>query len=178
MFWTEAVFGHSLSLIARPVTVNHRGLDLRANANVRRVLQDVTGRQHIVLEAGCLSLVLRISGYQVFDGPFVFSVEIDHLDGAAHTSSMLRLLGHLGSPGSAVPREFRKTGRDHWRLREALIALDADAAGASHREIAALLFGTDIARSDWGTPWLKQRVMRTIARGCAYSAGRYRELLR
>ena len=70
----------------------------------------------------------------------------------------------------------------HWsaqalRLRNALIALDGYAAGASYRDVAAVIFGEDRVAREWPDPSLKDRIRRSLRRGQAYANGGYRRLI-
>jgi hypothetical protein len=50
-------------------------------------------------------------------------------------------------------------------------------AGASHREIAILIYGAEDVAADWGVG-LRQRMQRHYGRGAALAAGGYRDFLR
>lgn len=59
-----------------------------------------------------------------------------------------------------------------------LQALDAHAAGASHREIAEAIFGTDEVATRWhADSELRAQVRHLLKRGHAYVNGNYRKLL-
>lgn len=76
-------------------------------------------------------------------------------------------------PGTLAPQ--RRT-RLVWTLR----ALDGRMAGASTREIAAALFGSERipAGPEWKAHDLRSRAKRLVASGFALMSGGYRELLR
>lgn len=67
-----------------------------------------------------------------------------------------------------------------WNRRNALIALDGHAAGASHREIATVIFGAKDTAQSWRTTGksLKFQVIRARERGEALINGGYRNLLK
>lgn len=62
----------------------------------------------------------------------------------------------------------------------ALQAYDGTMAGASHRDIAAALFGEQAVRDDWSgrSDFLRLRVQRLVHMGNAMVRGGYRDLLR
>jgi hypothetical protein len=66
------------------------------------------------------------------------------------------------------------------RLQVILRSLDGALAGASQREIAAMLVGEERAEADWIHPGqhLRDRVRRAVRRGRTLMGGGYRELLR
>jgi hypothetical protein len=76
---------------------------------------------------------------------------------------------------SHFPREYLSG-----RLKRVLRALDGSLAGASHRQIAVMLFGGAWVEAEWcaaGRP-LRDKVRRTIHRGHTLTRGEYRSLLR
>ena len=77
-------------------------------------------------------------------------------------------------------RKFKTNRVRQKRLQEYLIALDADLAGLSYREIAIRLWGESLVIEDWngGQGHLKNRVRRYVARGHYYMNGGYLDLLK
>jgi hypothetical protein len=64
------------------------------------------------------------------------------------------------------------------RLVHALRALDGRLDGATHREIAAALFGADaVPERDWISHELRDRTARLVRLGMAMMKGGYRRLL-
>ena len=73
-------------------------------------------------------------------------------------------------------RRFPRRGRN--RLILALRALDGRLDGATHREIAAALFGADaVPERDWISHELRDRTARLVRLGVAMMNGGYRRLL-
>jgi hypothetical protein len=64
--------------------------------------------------------------------------------------------------------------------RDALIALDADCNGASHREVAVMIYGPAKVDAEWVADGcdLKDYVRRCRTRGVRLMEGGYRRLLR
>ena len=77
-------------------------------------------------------------------------------------------------------RKFKINRVRQKRLQEYLIALDADLAGLSYREIAIRIWGKRLIFEDWngGQGYLKNRVRRYVARGHYYMNGGYLDLLK
>jgi hypothetical protein len=52
-------------------------------------------------------------------------------------------------------------------------------AGATYREIAAVIFGAESARAAWSSnsSWMKERVRHALESGEQYRDGAYRKLL-
>ena len=74
-------------------------------------------------------------------------------------------------PGWAITRQ---------ELRDAVIALDAQCAGASYRQTAELIYGLEHVKKEWVGDGcdLKDEIRRTRARGVRLMMGGYRQFLR
>ena len=99
---------------------------------------------------------------------------------------LLRLAGLLrfkrrldGHPAGALPRAWRITARLRKRLLDMIRALDGRLEGASYREIALALYGSDaVARYPWKTSSIRGQTIRLVADAGATMNGGYRKLLR
>jgi hypothetical protein len=101
-----------------------------------------------------------------FDG--LFEVRV-----AAALRLWRALNGRRPSPNPAALSEARRD-----RLILALRALDGRLDGATHREIAAALFGAEaIPERDWISHELRDRTARLVRLGVAMMNGGYRRLL-
>lgn len=91
--------------------------------------------------------------------------------------SAIEEFNHLLVVGTGIGHPPTPTHDD--RLRGMLRALDQRQAGASYRDIAAILFGMNRVRRDWSEgDHLKNHVRRLIQRGEALVDGGYRRFLR
>ncbi|WP_371129819.1 DNA -binding domain-containing protein [Phenylobacterium sp.] len=82
---------------------------------------------------------------------------------------------HRARRAAAVARPFDRGAMAHLK---AIQALDAQAAGAAHREIAAALFGHAAVAGRWSPDGdLRAQVRDALARGRAFRDGRWRELV-
>jgi hypothetical protein len=70
------------------------------------------------------------------------------------------------------PRWIRRT-RDQELIRDSLVAVDGRAAGASHREVAEVIFGHKRVREEWSARggWMKDRMWRALTKGEALCGG-------
>lgn len=183
IFWSANRLLSSLPVLARraPVDGEQRpDVDLdRLGTTVRGILIDASGTEHILLQAGFHTITLRSQGISVLETPVNLTFLIHDLAGLANAGRLLRLARSLLDPSLRAKLEPTSLAPWHDKLREALLALDAYQAGASQREIAALLFGRDRAEQAWrkGDSSLKQRVHRAVAKGRALSDGGYLALL-
>jgi Uncharacterized conserved protein (DUF2285) len=171
----------------------HAGIDFLRLPALSRLFIDADGLQIAIMRSGRRELVLRIAGDSILEGPVELSLRIDGVAGISRAARTIPLANELllrrtqvaprsgqvwtGQSGSGssgtVPPYYR-------RLRHALVALDGALAGARQREIAAAMFGYDIAEAAWRENDLsyKQRTRRAIQYGRLLSAGGYRTLLR
>lgn len=98
------------------------------------------------------------------------------LDGLDRLEAVTRLLRALH--GRSVPPDTRLTRQQLRRARRMLQAVDGHASGASHREIAEVLFGRrDLADEPWKTSSRRFATMDLIKSGLAMTSGGYRRLL-
>jgi hypothetical protein len=145
--------------------------------SLEHVLVDATGRQHVVLRANQASIQLTIEGADLTVAPVAITFLVSGFDAVAKARDQLDLLDRVLSPNrapsSVLPRWTTRTRN----LRDALITLDGRRAGASHKEIAILIYGTEDVAADWGVG-LRQRMQRHYSRGAALAAGGYRDFLR
>ncbi|WP_412072788.1 DUF2285 domain-containing protein [Sphingopyxis sp. GC21] len=90
----------------------------------------------------------------------------------------LRRLAGLYRTGQFLPALFPRE-RKVERLIEVLRVADALSAGASQREIAACLFGTERISRDWraASDSLRSQVRRLVSRARHMAAGGYRSFL-
>jgi hypothetical protein len=194
--WHPAQRGSTLEGTATrhtPQSTLHKGIDFLRLPTLSRLFIDVDGLQIAVLRSGCRELVLRIVGDSILEGPVELSFRIDGLDGISRAARTIPLANELLlSRTQVVPRPGQvRTGQSgsgpsgpvpsHYRrLRHALVALAGSLAGVRQREIAAAMFGHDIAEAAWRENDLsyKQRTRRAIQYGRLLSAGHYRTLLR
>ena len=91
-------------------------------------------------------------------------------------AAALRVWQQLNGRKPAAPAPLSRQRSE--RLILALRALDGRQAGATHREIAAALFGAErVAGSAWISHDLRDRTARLVRLGLALMNGGYRQLL-
>jgi hypothetical protein len=148
------------------------GILVPALPGLEQILVDARGRQHVVLRAHGASLQFVVEGADVTAGPVRFSLVMRSLtaihEACAHLEALRRILSQ--APG---PTDWTAAALN---LRNALIALDGRAAGASYREIAVVLHGPEYVAANW--LGLKERMRRHLWRGRTLSRGGYRNFLK
>jgi hypothetical protein len=140
------------------------------------LLIDDRKRNHLLLVYGPLALQLLIEGADLLSEPVRLNFIIRGVAGISASIDKLAVLRRLLAP-DCKPLEPNGWSARTLRLRNALVALDGHAAGASYRDVASVIFGKDRVASDWPDPALKDRVRRSLSRGATYANGGYRTLI-
>lgn len=144
---------------------------------VVHVLIDERKRSHLLLVCGPLALQLLIEGADLFSGPVSLNFIVSGIVEISSAIDKLSALRRILARSSPLQHALRHWSAKTLRLRNAIIALDGHAAGASYREIAAVIFGRDRVARDWPDPSLKDPVRRSLSRGQAFANGGYRTLI-
>jgi hypothetical protein len=137
------------------------------------LLIDDRKRNHLLLICGNLALQLLIEGADLLSGPVYLNFIIPGLTGIGSAIEKLVALRQILARPAELPYTPRAWSAQTLRLRNALIALDGHAAGASYRDVAAVIFGKHRVARDWPDPSLKDLVRRSLKRGQAYAGGGY-----
>ena len=163
---------------ASPLEHSHaqdRGLILPGLPSLEHVLVDVHGRQHVVMRGNGSSLQLAIDGPEIAVQPVAITFLVQGLGAIRETCEHLATLRRIVSPPPrpGLPRWTPATRK----LHAALVALDGRAAGATHRDVAIVLYGLDYVKRNWESG-LKRRMRHHLMHGLKLSRGGYRKLLR
>ena len=162
-----------------PVPDDPLTFDLRRMALAVLVLRDPSGTEHLLIGDEACQVRLDVMSGTVLDGPVQFRFDLASsvgLEAKLLTLQRLVALTRLGR----IPRRLVPQDRRARRWMMALRALDARRAGATHREIAAGLFGEALVEADWNgrSTYLRCRIQRLIRLGETLVQGSYRRLLR
>lgn len=98
----------------------------------------------------------------------------------ARAQSAFAVLTRLLVRHALPERDDRPGSVEKKELRDALIALDGKAFGATHRQIAQVIYDARRVEAEWGdteSP-MRQKIKRDLARGRRLMQGGYRDLLR
>ena len=174
--WLPSTGAATLDAIAsRPPHGSRADLALSKLACVRHVIIDSGGSERLLLATSEKSITLRLRGRPIIRSPVTVTLQIRGLSQAARQGALLAAL-----PGllRQAPRVIERTRRQIF-LRDALVALDARAAGGSYRDIATVIAGAERARTAWASPSraLKDRMRRVLQSGAALRDGGYRHLI-
>ena len=143
--------------------------------SLEHILVDSHGLQHVVLRANNVALQLTIDGSSVVDGPVNLTLLVRGFSSLRAAVTHLSTLRRILSPAAAQSSSpvWTPTTR---KLRDALVAYDGRAAGASYHDIALVLHDPNFVDRNWRTG-LKERVRRHFSRGISLTSGGYRNLL-
>lgn len=153
--------------------------DFRADAlpGPTSIHVDAAGRQHVVIKSGSRRVTVSIDGAAVAVAPARLTFEMTGLAGLFAAQRNVALLQELLEETAASPSAWTATGLEK---RDALIALDAHCNGASHHDVAVMIFGRARVEAEWIADGcdLKDYVRRRRSRGVRLMQGGYRRLLR
>ncbi|MFM9848013.1 MAG: DNA -binding domain-containing protein [Hyphomicrobiaceae bacterium] len=138
---------------------------------------DAVGRQHVVVKSGSRRVTICIRGAAVAVAPARVTFEMTSLAGLFAAQRRVAALQQIFDDEPASDPTWTITGQEK---RDALIALDALCNGASHRDVAILIFGSNKVDAEWSADGcdLKDYVRRCRNRGVRFMQGGYRRLLR
>jgi hypothetical protein len=147
--WLPEAGTSALPARARPAA-GESSVYLPALPGLEHILIDSRNRQHVVLRANGAALQLMIEGADVTVGPVAVTFLVPGLGAIGRASQHLATLRRILAPASQGPAVPRWTGTTR-KLRDALVAVDGRAAGASYREIAVVLHDVEYVDRNWRT---------------------------
>jgi hypothetical protein len=147
--------------------------ELRVSATV---LVMPSGEQHLLLCDGARSIQFHILEGSVLNGP----TRLAHVLGNftklnEHTRTIERLGAVLENTRFPADLFEREPNAAKWLLM--LKAIDLEAGGKTHSEIADALYGDDPKLKQFSTDWRRSRVRRLLESGHALIDGGYRKIL-
>ena len=180
VFWCPEVCSSVLKLHAFPMKaqVEATPFFLRDIACPSVLLEMPDGPQHLLFHDGSRSLQLVIEGEDVLRPVRLLT---DGAPGKALAGPQLRSLlcfNDLRLSGRLYDSHFQKELPSQ-RLRLILRIVDGVLAGASHREIARIVFADEFSTESWYAPGrpLRDRVRRALYRGHRLMQKGYLDLL-
>lgn len=142
---------------------------------------DAVGLQHFIFKTSAKRVGLRVGGSLATLAPVRLAFSTIGMRGVSKAVGEFALLSEILFPdsGKSAPKS-KSQPVTRIELRDALVALDGECAGATRREIARVIYGEAAVSADWSEPsnGMKDRVKRSIKRGLRLINGGYRALLR
>lgn len=173
LFWCSDADPHVVTMHAEPC---RDGIDVLAlGANTAVLVEPDTER--LLIPAGSGHLRIDVVGGTIFSGPIRPLFTVDGAGGM--TPKLLTLRRFAGLVRGAPCRRLWPPLRRAVRLEAMLRAHDAHASGASHRDIAGLLYGRAGADERWsdGSRFMRLRIQRVLRGARRMIEGGYRTLL-
>lgn len=178
--WTGASGARIINAIADRSKLPETGdLDVALPSPVVHVHIDPAGNQHVVLSSPQQRVQLVVTGVLVTSSPVVLDFETRGVRNLRRAASDFTVLTQLLVDQTPHPVDDRPRLVERRELRDALIALDGKAIGASHRDIAQITYGAQRTAAEWGESdsSMRQKIKRDLARGRRLMTGGYRDLL-
>lgn len=179
LFWRSDLDPSVLAVSAEPISLRHPdAFDIANCPGSADLVRDRHGREMVVLSEGGHQIQLDVGEGTLAAGPVRLRYQVggfDKVEAKVRTISRLASLRHLGRFARGLfPAEAAAP-----RWISALQAYDGMAAGASQREIAAVVFGEKLVREEWKgrSDFLRLRVQRMITYSRNMVDGGYKQLL-
>ena len=180
VFWRPAICSSVLPTIALPRI--HQSLatsiPLKELACRVSILAQTNRHHHILFSQAGRELQLELRGAIEPSAASIAIVAMPRLEHLSPQIRALRSLADLARNRCLRPGLYPPAARGA-RFVRVLQALDGWHAGATQREIAVALFGEHRVDQDWSDPRqsLRDQTRRAIARGKAFMAGGYLQLI-
>ena len=159
--------------------ITTENLAIKNLPHVVHVHFDVRGRQFVVLKSSDFHITLIVAGALVTAAPFSITLGATRLADLDTQIRRLIALAHLVLGRRLTIPPDRPGQVERIKLRDAVIALDGERAGASRRQIASVIHGPARVAEDWTDPSgrLKAVTKRDVLRGRRLVSGGYRDLV-
>jgi hypothetical protein len=154
------------------------GIGVTDLPNVEHILVDAAGRQHVVVRSDTTLTQFTVSGLEALIGPVALGLDLRCHEEFGTVGKGLATLGGALRSSPHVGGEPPSWSGQALKLRDSLIALDCEQAGAKVREIAIVIYGRDRIEREWPGYGLRNMLSRDVERGRKLRNGGYRRLLR
>ena len=162
--------------LSRAPAVNAKpDLDLTVMPAIQHVIIHHDSSETVQIRTTDRYICLRLQGDRALDSPVELTLQVQ---GLAQIRTAARNLAKLAGLNE-LPVRWPKRSRRQLLMRDALIALDASAAGASYRGIAVAIAGRRRTADEWNSSSrsLKERMRRVLAKGRRLRDGGYLQLI-
>ena len=174
--WIEDLGAAKIDAVSRDPRQGERpDVNLAELQCVRHIVVSADGGETALINTSDRALTLRLRGTTALRGPVCLTFQIAGMTALPGAGRALQSLPDLIAGRPRTPNRSRR----RLLLREALIALDGRAAGATYQDVAVVIAGAETARAAWknADPLLKDRMRRALKTGMALRNGRYRLLI-
>jgi hypothetical protein len=177
--WLPSRIGPTLTASADRRAGSEADFDVRRLETPVRLHIDALGRQCIAMESIKRHAMLYIiAGAPVAVSPVKLTFRMQGL------GELFAAQNSIGIFKELLVTRAKRAPEPEWpvtrqELRDAIVALDGHCAGASYRQTAELIYGSEQVKKEWlGSGCaLKDEIRRTRARGVRLMMGGYRQYL-
>jgi hypothetical protein len=177
--WSALVDPSVISCLAEPISSKHLDAFCLDRLSVpTTTIVSAAGVEHLAISDGLKRIRLDVVTGTLFDGPVRLHYRLaGFADVEPHLLTLQQLLALQRLGRFARRLHPRETKAERWVMM--LRAHDLSTQGASQREIAGELFGSDLV-AEWRTPsdFLRLRIQRLLRDANAMISGGYLDLLR
>jgi hypothetical protein len=178
VFWSDQTFPRKIAVHVRDREPGEIDEIFEKGTRLCRIvhLTDAADREHFLVKGANCSIQVRCSGKSLLCGePVKMEFSVSGFDSPDAYIHALKRAHRVYDPEATTPTWSRKA----LGYRNALIALDAQAAGMSYRDTAVIFYGEQRVDEDWsgGSSALKSAMARLLAKGTTLRDGGYRDLL-
>ncbi|PPC79818.1 MAG: hypothetical protein CTY39_12100, partial [Hyphomicrobium sp.] len=142
-------------------------LDVAKASPIVHIHIDPMGNQHVVLSSLHQRVQMVVTGVLVTCLPVALAFETRGVRNLRRAASDFTVLTQLLVDQAPLSVDDGPGLVERRELRDALIALDGKAFGATHRDIAKVIYGSERAVIEWGASdsSMRQKIKRDLARG-------------
>jgi hypothetical protein len=146
---------------------------------VAHVHFDADGAQHVMLKAAGFHVAIVVSGPLVTLGPVRMHFSAGGISSLDTHIDVLGAIAHVLLQRKLTIAPDRTAISDCIHLRNAMIAIDGERAGATRREIATVIYGAKEVASKWSKDdgRMKAVIKRDVLRGRRLVAGGWRNMV-
>lgn len=173
--WYACAAAPILDAVAeRAIAATSADLSLHSLTSAARVAFGQGGEELVILRDSSAAVTLRCRGSRAAKGPVDLTL-VNRLSAPDEYASAAASLSEL----LLRPTKEVEYTRGRLLLRDALIAIDGKCLGATYREIATVIYGSERVLAEWGgaSRWMKDHICRAYAKGEQLRDGGFRELL-
>lgn len=179
VFWSPRECSDTLAVTATPAATSDTAFPSAQTLHCKMaVFNESTGTQHVLFTEAGQVLQLQVSGASILDRVKLAAEVIQAGGTAAHRFRAIERLRDLQAHRSLRPHLYAPA-KGAIRFVEILQTLDGLSQSATHKDIAAALFGMQRVSQEWAgqNRHMRDKVRKTIKRATQLVNGEYRTLL-
>tara|TARA_R110002051_G_scaffold226822_2_gene289378 strand:- start:2047 stop:2910 length:864 start_codon:yes stop_codon:yes gene_type:complete len=179
VFWSDRAFPRKISVLGRERATDEADelFDLAVRHCRITHLTDAVGHEHVLIRGRRGTIQIRYRGLPLFgEQPIKLDVSLAKVSRLGDQARVLDQARRMIGCDQTGPQAWTRKGLG---LRNALIALDANGAGLSYRDMAMIFYGEPRVSAAWRShsTAMKSEMARLLAKGRRLRDGGYFGLL-